>query len=242
LIQSVGANEGAMNVNTMIRAASATNKHSYTVPCSSRWRDQVTELARAKQCNVADLARSVVLVVPLSVIDASLDPGEPARDDRETVVLKSGNSVGKPWRRKPRLQVRMAPGFAVETIRKALGLALAIERGHLDVGLESESEKTEAELQRDAETALMREAHDELERLRNVVAALQFDPLPGGVVSRDQALYVLGFPPGSIPDQGALRTRFRRLATVYHPDGKDGSHQRMSQLNAAMEMLRRGGL
>jgi len=99
-----------------------------------------------------------------------------------------------------------------------------------------------AELQRDAETALMREAHDELERLRTVVAALQFDPLPGGIVTRDQALYVLGFPPGSIPDQGALRTRFRRLATVYHPDGKDGSHLRMSQLNAAMEMLRRGGL
>lgn len=217
-------------------------KHSYTVPCASRFRDQVTDLAQSKRCNVADLARSVVLVVPLDVIEAYSDPGGPARDDRETVVLKSGNSKGKPWRRKPRLQVRMASGFAVETIRKALALALAVERGHMDVGLESQRERSQAEMHRDAETALMREALDELERLRNVVGALQFDPLPSGVVTRDQALYVLGFPPASIPDQGALRTRFRRLATVYHPDGKDGSHQRMSQLNAAMELLRRGGL
>ena len=146
-------------------------KHSYTVPCASRFRDQVMELAHIKHCNVADLARSVALVVPLGVIEAYPDPGGPARDDRETVVLKSGNAKGKPWRRKPRLQVRMAPGFAVETIRKALGLALAIERGHLDVGLESETEKSEAEMHRDAETALMREALVELERLRNVVAA-----------------------------------------------------------------------
>lgn len=35
--------------------------------------------------------------------------------------------------------------------------------------------------------------------------------------------------------------RFRKLATVYHPDGKHGCHQRMSQLNAAMDLLRRGG-
>lgn len=231
-----------MNATDETNATGTAKKHSYTVPCASRFRDQVIELARTRRCNVADLARSVALVVPLDVIESFPDPGGPARDDRETVVLKSGNSKGKPWRRKPRLQVRMAPGFAVETIRKALGLALAIERGHLDVGLQSESQKSEAEMQRDAETALMREALDELERLRNVVGALQFEPLPSGVVTRDQALYVLGFPPGSIPDQGALRMRFRRLATVYHPDGKDGSHQRMSQLNAAMEMLRRGGL
>lgn len=230
-------------MDTSTKPASASvKKHSYTVACSSRFRDQITDLAQAKHCNVADLARSVVLVVPLSVIEGYPDPGEPARDDRETVVLKSGNAKGKPWRRKPRLQVRLAPGFAVETIRKALGLALAIERGHMSIDLETTHEKSEASMQRDAETALMREALDELERLRNVVGALQFDPLPGGIVTRDQGLYVLGFPPGSVPDQGALRTRFRRLATVYHPDGKDGSHQRMSQLNAAMELLRRGGL
>lgn len=218
------------------------NKHSYTVPCASRFRDEVLELAKTKNCNVADLARSVVLVVSPDVIHAHKDPGEPARDDRETVVLKSGRSEGKPWRRKPRLQVRMASGFAVDTIRKALSLALAIERGHMNVDVESEVAKSATAMEQEAQHSLLRDTHDELERLRNVVQALHFEPLPEGVHNREQALYVLGFPPGSIPNLNGVRMRFRRLATVYHPDGKDGCHQRMSQLNAAMELLRRGGL
>jgi hypothetical protein len=220
----------------------SATKHSYTVPCASRFRDEVLNLAQSKRCNVADLARSVVLVVPLDVIMAHKDPGGPARDDREMVVLKSGRSQGKPWRRKPRLQVRMAPGFEVETIRKSLALALAIERGHMNVDVESEAAQSEAEMEQEAQYALLRDTHDELERLRNVVQALRFEPLPSGVRTREEALYVLGFLPGSIPDINAIRMRFRRLATVYHPDGKDGCHQRMSQLNAAMELLRRGGL
>jgi len=217
------------------------NKKSYTVPCASRFRDEVMALAKSKQCNVADLARSVVLVVPISTINSFKDPGEPARDDRETVVLKSGRSMGKPWRRKPRLQVRMAPGYETETIRKALALALAIDRGHMNVGVESEVAISEAELERDAQHALLRDTHEEMERLGNVVQALRFEPLDGGVHSREQALYILGFPPGSRPDVSTVRLRFRRLATVYHPDGKDGCHQRMSQINAAMELLRRSG-
>ena len=35
-----------------------TYKVSYTVPCSSAFRDAVTDLARRRQSNVADLARS----------------------------------------------------------------------------------------------------------------------------------------------------------------------------------------
>lgn len=217
-------------------------KHSYTVPCASAFRDTVTALADRKNCNVADLARSVVLTVPLAAIEAYPDPGAPARNDRETVVLKSGNSKGKPWRRKPRLQVRMSPGLSTETIRKALALALALDEGRMVVDVQGEDERSAARVKKEAETALMRDALDELERLRNVVDAMQFQPLPGGVNTRDQALYVLGFAPGSYPDAGEVRTRFRRLATIYHPDGKTGSHQHMSQLNAAMEMLRRGGV
>jgi hypothetical protein len=30
------------------------------------------------------------------------------------------------------------------------------------------------------------------------------------------------------------------LATIHHPDGPHGSHRRMSQLNAAMEVLEGG--
>lgn len=175
------------------------NKHSYTVPCSSRFRDTVTTLAERKGCNVADLARSVVLVVNADVIAAHPDPGEPARDDRETIVLKSGRSAGKPWRRKPRLQVRMAPGYDTATIRKALSLAVAIERGHMSVDVESESAKNEAEMEQEAQHALLRDTHEELERLRNTVQALHFEPLENGVHARDQALYVLGFPPVRFP-------------------------------------------
>ncbi|MBL4614226.1 MAG: J domain-containing protein [Magnetovibrio sp.] len=218
------------------------NKHSYTVPCASRFRDEVNALAKVKNCNVADLARSVVLVVSHEVIIALKDPGEPTREDRETVVLKSGRSAGKPWRRKPRLQVRMGSGLAVETIRKALSLALSIERGHMDVDVASKAIKSAAVMEREAQQSLLRDTHEEMERLRNVVQALHFEPLEGALQTREQALYVLGFPPATRPDLSAVRLRFRRLATVYHPDGKDGCHQRMSQLNAAMELLRRGGL
>jgi len=215
------------------------NKQSYTVPCASGFRDAVMALAEAKRCNVADLARSVVLIVSRTVIARHPDPGDPARDDRETVVLKSGRSAGKPWRRKPRLQVRMAPGYDIETIRRALALALAIERGHMTLELATASALSAAAMQQHAQQVLMRETVEEKERLSNVVQVLHFEPLPGGVHTRDQALYVLGFPPGSKVDLSAVRLRFRRLATVYHPDGKNGSHQRMSQLNAAMDVLRR---
>ncbi|MCW8916387.1 MAG: J domain-containing protein [Magnetovibrio sp.] len=222
-------------------ASEGIKKHSYTIPCASRFRDEVSTLAEAKGCNVADLARSVVLVVPRNVIEGAKDPGEPARDDRETVILKSGRSAGKPWRRKPRLQVRMSPGYAVETIRKALGLAMSIERGHMNVDVESQQAIDNASMEHEAQQNLLRETHEELERIRSVVQELHFELLPHGVHTREQALYVLGFAPGSQPNVSELRMRFRRLATIYHPDGQDGSHQRMSQLNAAMEMLRTGG-
>ena len=64
--------------------------------------------------------------------------------------------------------------------------------------------------------------------------------LAGGGKNRDEALPGLGLPPGSLPDQGTLRARFRMLATIHHPDGLHGNHKRMSQLNAAMELLVRG--
>jgi len=63
--------------------------------------------------------------------------------------------------------------------------------------------------------------------------------LPHGVETRADALHVLGFPPNSHPDARELRARFRLLATVHHPDAAQGSHARMSQLNAAMDLLRR---
>ncbi|PIW26441.1 MAG: molecular chaperone DnaJ, partial [Rhodospirillales bacterium CG15_BIG_FIL_POST_REV_8_21_14_020_66_15] len=184
-------------------------KHSYTIPCASAFRDAVTDLAVRRRVNVGDLARSVLLVVPQSVIRDVSDPGEPGPDDRETVILKSGTAKGRPWRRKPRLQVRMAPGFEVEFMRRALAIALALDQGETRVLL------TPADETATAPPAAGREVVDpeELVRLRTIVSVLSFDPLADGVRSREDALYVLGFPPGRIPDGETLRARFRMLAT-----------------------------
>ncbi len=217
---------------------SAKRKHSYTVPCSTAFRDAVGALARARKVNVADLARSVLLVVPARTVAALADPGEPASHDRETVVLKSGPAEGRPWRRKPRLQVRMAPGYEVSTIRRALALALAVSRGEATVSVDAAAARTKA--RDEAARKRAKEMTDELERLRAIVSVLAFEPLRGGVGSREDALHVLGFPPRSHPGKGVLRARFRMLATIHHPDGVYGNHERMSQLNAAMAVLRGG--
>ncbi|WP_243644655.1 J domain-containing protein [Varunaivibrio sulfuroxidans] len=198
-------------------------------------------MAESKRANVGDIARSVVLLFPETIIAARPDPGEPARDDRETVVLKSGASAGKPWRRKPRLQARLAPGLTIPFLRRALSIALALARGHLLLDLATPEKNSQRALEVTAQNALLSARTEEVTRLRTIVSALSFDPLSGGVETRDQALFVLGLPPGSHPDQRVIRARFRALATIHHPDGEMGSHVRMSQINAAMEILRRGG-
>ena len=217
-------------------------KHSYTVPCSSAFREAVEALAEQRQVNVGDLARSVLLVVPAEQVEQFPDPGEPPSHDRETVILKSGPAEGRPWRRKPRLQVRMPPGHAIPFIRRALGLALSLADGRLAVSISDPS----APVQRSAPEPLpapiveAEPAADELDRLRAIISTLAFDPLPDGIRSRSDALHVLGFQPGARPDSRTVRAKFRLLATIHHPDSDHGDHQRMSQLNQAMALLRNG--
>ena len=67
-----------------------------------------------------------------------------------------------------------------------------------------------------------------------VVVALSFEPLRNGVKTRNDALYVLGFPADGNPDSDTVNARFRMLATIHHPDGAYGDHGRMSQLNQAV--------
>lgn len=225
-------------------------KHSYTVPCSIAFRDAVEALAARRNVNVGDVARSVLLVLPPEEVEAAPDPGEPPPGEREVVVLKSGPAAGRPWRRKPRLQVRMPPGYEIPFIRKALSLALALDQGRIAIRVGDHSrpivtppepapEPPPVEPVNDNKVLL--EAREELERLRAIVGVLAFEPLPDGVRNRDEALHVLGFPPGTAPDQKTVRAKFRMLATIHHPDSPHGSHQRMSQLNAAIEILRRTG-
>ena len=89
-----------------------------------------------------------------------------------------------------------------------------------------------------ADAPLPDDVRDEMERLRAIVAVLSFEPLADGIRTRDQALHILGYPPGAMPDRVSIRARFRTLATIHHPDSGYGSHDRMSQLNSAMEFLR----
>lgn len=217
--------------------AGGSVKHSYTIPCASAFRDAVEALAARRRVNVGDIARSVLLVLPPALIAGFADPGEPAGEDRETVILKSGPAQGRPWRRKPRLQVRMAPGYQVPFIRRALALALAMERGDFILRLEDPRAAPPPPPKPAPEPALPA-ASEEVERLKAIISVLAFDPLPHGVATRDEALHVLGFPPGARPDRRAIRARFRMLATIHHPDSLHGSHNRMSQLNQAMEFLR----
>lgn len=226
-----------------IRLAS---KVSYTVPCAAWFRDAVTALAEARGVNAADLARSILLALPAAAVDAAPDPGEPGAGDRETVILKSGPAAGRPWRRKPRLQIRMAEGSSPARIRRALGLALALAEGRVDLAIDPKRppEPRAPTVQDPAiaeALARLARTEDENHRLRATVAALAFTPLPGGIRCREEALHVLGFPPNVKPAFATVRSRFRALATIHHPDSPTGNHERMSQLNAALDFLRRIG-
>ena len=139
----------------------------------------------------------------------------------------------------------MASSLTVAFIRRSLAVALAVGEDRLKVRLEEAGAAAVAEVepygQETIETAAavaLRELHDEDERLRTIVPALSFEPIAGGVTTRQDALHVIGLPPGSRPDPQALRSRFRRLATILHPDGAYGSHRRMAQINAAPALLR----
>ena len=138
----------------------------------------------------------------------------------------------------------MSPGFEVTFIRKALAVALAMDRGEVRINLDDPNRPAAApeappppppplESSRALEAV-----NEEIERMKVVINVLAFDPLPNGVTSRAEALHVLGFAPSAYPDHRAVRARFRMLATIHHPDSRYGSHHRMSQLNQAMEVLR----
>jgi hypothetical protein len=167
------------------------------------------------------------------VIRSASDPGGPQPGDRQEAVIKSGPSKGRPWRRKPRLQVRLAPGYDLSFVRRALNLALSLDQGDISFRLENGEGGEEA-----ATGPADRQVVEELERLRTIVSALSFEPLAGGVKTRADALHVLGFPPSDRPAMKTLQARFRMLATIHHPDSGFGNNRRMSQLNEAIGILR----
>ena len=209
---------------------SKIHKSSYTIPCASSFRDAINSLAVSFRGNVADIARSILLTIPEEVIRTIPDPGGPPRGDREETLIKSGPSAGKLWQRKPRLQVRLRSGYDVSTVRRALNIALRLNNRSLELKLTDPNILS-------PESDPDQEMSGELERLRKIISVLAFDPLQGGVSTPDEALHVLGFAPRENPDKATVRTRFRTLATIHHPDSHCGNHQRMSQLNTAVQLL-----
>jgi hypothetical protein len=173
-------------------------------------------------------------LLPEDAVRRMPDPGGPLPGDREETVLKSGPAQGRPWRRKPRLQVRLAPGYDLATVRRALAMALALDRDERALTIRAPDDAPPID------TAQLTALGEEIERLRIAVSTLVFKPLSGGVRTRSEALHVLGFAPSELPDRDTVRARFRALATVHHPDSATGNHLRMSQLNQAVMMLNSG--
>jgi hypothetical protein len=227
------------------------SKQSYTIPCSTKFRDVVIELAERRSVNVADLARSILLVLPEDIIKNFSDPGEPQPKDREQAILKSGPSKGRPWRRKPRLQVRLTPGYDISFVRRALNLAVFVDNDHYSVnirGLEVDASDNFNQGDQNIKASnlgaanqlvqdTVKEKNHDRKRLREVISALAFTPRPDGLSNRIDALHVMGFFPSERPDLNAIRSKFKLLARIHHPDNNYGSHQRMIQLNAAMDLL-----
>jgi len=189
----------------------------------------------------------MVLLVPPEALSATPDPGDPAKGDRDVVMVKTGPAKGRPWHRKPRLQARLPKGFQSAALRRALALALAMDRGDVNIslgGLDGASGPQDAwtpDYEDRRQELPLKPAEDdkEIARLGAMIAVLSFAPLADGVKTREDALHVLGLTPKSSPELGVLRARFRMLAAIPHPDSGYGSHERMSQLNSAIELLRR---
>jgi len=148
------------------------------------------------------------------------------------VILKSGPSKGRPWQRKPRLQVRLANGFDSVFIRRALGIALDRAGGRVSVELDAPG------ILAKTKSAEIHDLEDKVSRLNTVISVLNFEPLINGVQTREEALHVMGYFPGQRPSIELIRSRYRTLAAIHHPDSDQGNHMRMSQLNDAMSLLR----
>lgn len=206
---------------------------SYIVPCSSVFRDRVTRLAERRGASPADLARAILLLVDPQQIARVPDPGGPAAEDREAIVLRSGASQGRTLRRKPRLQLRLPIGHNIPDLRRALALALSMADGETELALVSAADRKAEEVVERARDQLS----EENATLRRLIEDLALPIIDQGIRTRADALFVLGFPPGSVPDPGSIRRRWRRLAMIYHPDSAFGDHERMSLLNQALSKL-----
>lgn len=210
---------------------------SYVIPCPSGFRDAVRALADKRGVTATDLALGVLTLVDRKVIAEVDDPGGPAPDDRESVQLKSGPRRGRTLTRKPRLQLRLPNALDHTHVRRSLALALDLDSGRrvLTIASPDQEPRQAAELARQA--AALRKAEQALADMRATLNIIAFDANGQSVSSTEQASYILGLPPGAPLSRELVKTRFRQLSRVFHPDLPTGDTARMSRIIEAVRFL-----
>lgn len=210
---------------------------SYVIPCSSRFRDAVRALADRRSVTATDLALGILTLLDHKIIDSVDDPGEPAPDDRETVVLKSGPRKGRTLTRKPRLQLRLPGALNHAHVRRLLALAIDIDSGLRVLSVASPHEEPRQVAERAQQADALRKAEQALAEMRATLNIIAFDTNGQSVSTTEQASYVLGLPPGAPLSRELVKSRFRQLSRVFHPDLPTGDTERMSRIIEAVRFL-----
>ncbi len=71
-----------------------------------------------------------------------------------------------------------------------------------------------------------------------MVNVIAFSADGQGVSSTEQASYILGLPPGTRLDRDLIKSRFRQLSRVFHPDRPTGDTERMSPVDRGRPVSR----
>ncbi len=212
---------------------------SIAIVCTVAFRRQVLALVAKRKVSVGDLLRSIAILLPPEALEEALekmpDPGDPPLFERENIVIKSGTHKGETLKRKPRLQARLKDNLIIPkdtaTLRKTLALALALDKREWALSLENTKQREHRETRHDKTEQRITELERGIERLA-------FRPLPSSCRTLEDACYIFGFRTSVRPSEELVRRRFRDLASVFHPDAVKGDHERMSQLNQAMQLFK----
>lgn len=216
---------------------SGRSMKSYVIPCSSGFRDTVRELAARRGLTATDLASGVLALLDRETIDRIADPGEPAPDDRECVQLKSGPRKGRSLTRKPRLQLRLPNRLDHAHVRRALALAIELDAGRQTLKIVSPTEESRLAAEIAEQRQSLRKAEQDLADMRATLNVIAFDADGQAVSTTEQASYILGLPPGATISRELVKSRFRQLSRVFHPDLPTGDTARMSRIIEAVRYL-----
>jgi len=210
---------------------------SYVIPCPSTFRHAVLGLAERRKLTATEIALGILSLLDPETIDRTDDPGEPPPGDRDSISLKSGPRKGRALSRKPRLQVRLPAGLDHARVRRALALAIEIDAGRQRLSIVPAAEHARQAAERAAEQQALARAEQALEDMRGTVNIIAFSADGHGVSSTEQASYILGLPPGTQLNRELIKSRFRQLSRVFHPDRPTGDTERMTRLIEAVRFL-----